>query len=418
MSLKYLRFFKSHLKGTPTGDKRPPTGGRLRVTLSMIVRDEEAHLPRCLRSVADLMDEVVVVDTGSTDRTREIARSFGAQVFDEAWSDDFAAARNAALDRATGDYVFSIDADEWLDTQNRQRLRGLIAGLADDGAVYTMHSLSLDANDEHESFSDEQVRLFPNRAGARWSYRLHEQILPAFWGKAEVRRSGVTIDHSGYSDRSMWEVKRERNQRILAAMEREQPEHPVVLFNIGRAALVRGECRPGLDYLQRSLAKLPTDDPLVRDIYHLIVAAYAVMGDQKAALEASSEGLALDPEDARLLHQEAVIRYDGGDADGARECWLRIVGSTDGTRFVNSDTYLVAALRGLALLAQGQGASLKAFKYWSMVRAKRPADPEVAAALFESARSALSSPFVLLRNKLSQPSSSSDRSSRGRPNGA
>jgi glycosyltransferase involved in cell wall biosynthesis len=73
----------------------------------MIVRNEENNLSQCLASVAGLFDEIVIVDTGSTDRTIEIARSFGARVFDFVWVDDFGAARNAALARATGDYAFS-----------------------------------------------------------------------------------------------------------------------------------------------------------------------------------------------------------------------------------------------------------------------------------------------------------------------
>ena len=85
---------------------------RARTSLTMIVRDEQHNLPNCLSSVAGLFDEIVVVDTGSTDRTREIALEFGARVFDFVWVDDFAAARNAALARATGDYAFWLDADD------------------------------------------------------------------------------------------------------------------------------------------------------------------------------------------------------------------------------------------------------------------------------------------------------------------
>ncbi len=81
----------------------------------MIVKDEEGNLTACLGSAAGLFDETIVVDTGSTDRTAEIARSYGARVFDFVWVDDFAAARNAALARATGDYAFWLDADDVID---------------------------------------------------------------------------------------------------------------------------------------------------------------------------------------------------------------------------------------------------------------------------------------------------------------
>ena len=85
----------------------------------MIARDEQNNLPRCLASVRGLFDEIVVLDTGSKDRTIEIARSFGARVFDFVWVDDFGAARNAALARAKGDYAFWLDADDLIEPSER-----------------------------------------------------------------------------------------------------------------------------------------------------------------------------------------------------------------------------------------------------------------------------------------------------------
>ena len=97
---------------------------RLSVSLTMIVRDEEANLPHCLESARGIFDEIVVVDTGSVDRTQQIARAFGARAFEFAWIDDFAAARNAALSHATGDHAFWLDADDVLDPPEREKLRG------------------------------------------------------------------------------------------------------------------------------------------------------------------------------------------------------------------------------------------------------------------------------------------------------
>jgi glycosyltransferase involved in cell wall biosynthesis len=92
------------------------------VSLTMIVRDEESNLPHCLQSVRGLFDEIVVVDTGSRDRTIEIARSYGARVSQFAWVDDFAAARNASLARASGDFAFWLDADDVVEPAERQKL--------------------------------------------------------------------------------------------------------------------------------------------------------------------------------------------------------------------------------------------------------------------------------------------------------
>ena len=85
---------------------------RQTLALCMIVKDEEAHLGCCLESVKGLVDEIVVVDTGSTDRTVEIARQYGARVFSYGWHDDFAAARNVSLSHAGADWILVLDADE------------------------------------------------------------------------------------------------------------------------------------------------------------------------------------------------------------------------------------------------------------------------------------------------------------------
>src|SRR5262249_14796822 len=98
-----------------------PRSGRQRVSLSMIVKNEEHNLPDCLQSIADLVDEIVIADTGSTDRTKEIAAAFGAKVIDFPWVDSFAAARNESLRHTTGDYVLWLDADDRLDEENRER---------------------------------------------------------------------------------------------------------------------------------------------------------------------------------------------------------------------------------------------------------------------------------------------------------
>src|SRR5207237_2451906 len=116
---------------------------RMRVSLCMIVKNEEHNLADCLASVADLVDEVIIIDTGSTDRTKDIAAGFGARVFDFPWVDSFAAARNESLRHATGDWVFWMDGDDRLDPANRTKLQALFASLKPENAAYSMKCLCL-----------------------------------------------------------------------------------------------------------------------------------------------------------------------------------------------------------------------------------------------------------------------------------
>src|SRR5262245_40712984 len=128
------------------------------LTISLIVRNEKPSLGRCLDSVQGLAEEIVVVDTGSEDGTRQIAACHGARVFDFPWCDDFAAARNETLRHATGQWVLWLDADEYFDEANRGKVKELLAGL-DERSAYVMVQRSHHPAGQTGS-RVQQVRLF------------------------------------------------------------------------------------------------------------------------------------------------------------------------------------------------------------------------------------------------------------------
>ncbi len=175
----------------------------VRVSLTMIVRDEQDNLSHALESVRGIFDEIVVVDTGSVDRTKEIAREFGARVFDFTWIDDFAAARNEALSHVTGDYAFWLDADDVVAPSERGKLQALLDGLrAGEPAGYVVRCACDPSPDGSggETVVD-HVRLFPIRNDVRWTYRVHEQIMPALRRAGiPVRWTDLVVRHTGYVD--------------------------------------------------------------------------------------------------------------------------------------------------------------------------------------------------------------------------
>lgn len=109
------------------------------ISLCMIVKNEERILDRCLSCIADLVDEIIIVDTGSSDRTREIAEGYTDKIYDFAWTDDFSAARNFAFSKATKDYIYSADADEVVDETNRERIRVLKETLLPEIEIVQMY---------------------------------------------------------------------------------------------------------------------------------------------------------------------------------------------------------------------------------------------------------------------------------------
>ena len=136
-----------------------PAARSARCSLCMIVRDEERYLAGCLESVVDLVDEIVVVDTGSTDSTPDIARRFGARVFNFQWVDDFSAARNESLRHATGEWIFWLDADERLDAPNRRKFQQLLTKLENQNAAFGMARIYLPAPGNLLATAENMVRL-------------------------------------------------------------------------------------------------------------------------------------------------------------------------------------------------------------------------------------------------------------------
>jgi tetratricopeptide (TPR) repeat protein len=180
------------------------------------------------------VDEVVIVDTGSTDRTREVAARYGARVFDFPWCDSFAAARNETLRHATGDWIFWLDADDRLDGDNRRKLRELFAGLDGENVAYAMKCLCLPDPVTKAATAVDHIRLFRNRPDVRWQWRVHEQILPAVRRSGgDVRWSDVIIRHVGYQDPALRRRKLDRDLRLLLLEGAEHPDDPELLFSEG-----------------------------------------------------------------------------------------------------------------------------------------------------------------------------------------
>ncbi len=147
------------------------------VSLCMIVKNEEQDLKTCLESVKDLVDEMVIVDTGSTDRTEEIARSYGAKVEHFRWVDDFAAARNYAFSLCSCDYIYSADADERLDVENQTRFRLLKDNI--DPRIEIVQMVYVDHSEHRSVYNFERElrpKLFKRVRSFVWEDPIHEQV--------------------------------------------------------------------------------------------------------------------------------------------------------------------------------------------------------------------------------------------------
>jgi glycosyltransferase involved in cell wall biosynthesis/Tfp pilus assembly protein PilF/predicted O-methyltransferase YrrM len=349
--------------------------GRSRVSLTMIVKNEEHNLGDCLASVRDLVDEAVVVDTGSTDRTREIARSFGAVLGAFPWIDHFAAARNAALDHATGDYAFWMDADDRLDDENRSKLKALIAGLTGGNEAYVMKCLCVPEKPGAGGTVVDHVRLFRHHPAHRWSYRVHEQILPSLRAtKAEVKWSDVTVRHVGYVNPAVRRRKLDRDLRLLKLDEQERPNDPFTLFNLGSVYNEVGDHGGAIAVLEKSLAASHPKDSIVRKLYALIAQCQVRIGEKAKASETLQAGRDHYPDDCELLFLSAGLARERGDVWAAEELYRRLIDGKEGEHFASVDGGLraVKGRHNLAVMLLDANRAAEAEALW---RTALVADP-------------------------------------------
>jgi glycosyltransferase involved in cell wall biosynthesis len=196
------------------------------LSVCMIVKNEEENLPRALTSIKGFADELIVVDTGSKDRTVEIARGFGAKVFYFDWCDDFSAARNESLRHATKDYILWLDGDDEFQSNYPGKLRKIMKMHQGKAFYFLVQLLSENQKDEYY-----QVRMFPRRKDILFEGRVHEQ--PNY----SLRRSGIPtlvtefrIVHHGYNSPENIVHKLERNLKILEAEQAEKKGDIIVRF--------------------------------------------------------------------------------------------------------------------------------------------------------------------------------------------
>lgn len=342
------------------------------VSACLIVKDAEATLPRCLESVRDLVGEIIVVDTGSSDATPALAEALGAQVYHSPWVDDFAAARNEALRHATGRWVLSLDADEYLDDANRARFRDLTANLGEDAAyVLTMRSPMPGG-----SFLDIQnVRLFRNHPQIRWQYRVHEQLGPAIARAGHpVRLTDVILQHAGYQDARTRLRKIERNARLLELDRRDHPDDAFVLFNLGTAYEELGRTEQAIALLRQSLRLAPPEMSTIRDTYTALLQCHRRLSQREQAWAVCREGRQRFPADVVLGYWESQLRRDQGDLRGAEQCLRGLLRAAPGASLGATD----AAMRGyvaphtLGLVYLEQGRLPEAESQWQAVVAAYP----------------------------------------------
>ncbi|MBL9137237.1 MAG: glycosyltransferase, partial [Verrucomicrobiales bacterium] len=249
-----------------------------RLSVCLIVRNEEQFLERCLASVKPIAHQIVVLDTGSTDRTVEIARQWGAEVHAFTWCDDFAAARNACLEHATGDWILQLDADEELPPAEHPKL---LAALQKQKVIgHRLPILNTGLETEGVAYVP---RLFRNAPGLFYICRVHEQVFSSVlvradeWGM-ETSHGGPQLLHHGYTKELVRDRNKvQRNLRLLKLALEEFPDDANLLMNLGLELVRSGDLVAGLEQYEaafRSLASNPNAS-LVPELRETLLTQYS-----------------------------------------------------------------------------------------------------------------------------------------------
>jgi tetratricopeptide (TPR) repeat protein len=203
------------------------------ISLCMIVKDEKDCLAQCLESVKDVVDEIIVVDTGSTDNTVEIAEKYGAKVYHHPWEGDFSKARNYSIGYATCDWILYLDADEELFVEDKLKLKEVTKEKDYNGASFLIYNKVYGQREGFLYFT----RMWRNRIGAYFEGIVHNQlVLPGATLKSDIR-----IMHYGYAleDREKMEKKQKRSKELLEKQIAEDPDNVFARFNY--AQICRGQ---------------------------------------------------------------------------------------------------------------------------------------------------------------------------------
>ncbi len=347
---------------------------KIHLSLCMIVRENQDTIAACLESIYPWVDELVIVDTGSTDETPAICRKYGARMFEFPWCDDFSAARNASLEQVRGEWIFWMDSDDVIHPDQGRRLRQLALGHHADDLLGYVAQVHCPSSEDWQMTIVDHVKLFRNLAGLRFEHRIHEQILPA------IRRAGgnvaftdIFVVHSGSCQTPEVRAKKlERDFRILKLDLASRPDHPFVLFNLGMTCEDAGQYQAAEEYLRRSIDVAGRDESHLRKAWSLRVNCLRALGEPTQAINLASEALQHFPGDKELLFRRAMLFQDTGKLGEAAADYHRVLEEPVDRTFQSLDpsicTYKAHHNLGATLAAMGR--NQEARDHWYQAIAK------------------------------------------------
>lgn len=306
---------------------------KIPVSVCLIAKNEEKYIEECLKCLLPYGFEIVVTDTGSTDRTKEIAMKYADKVLDFEWIDDFSAARNFCASHASNNWIMAIDCDEYVSSINVQGLRILMQRYPKFLGAFDLKNLVIGADGKDRYSIDRVVRMY-NRNYYTYISSIHEQITY----KDEAKRNEVQntfvipmeIIHHGYylTPEEMLE-KQKRNLEMLYQNIEKSPDDPYLLFQAGQSEHIIGNYAKSIEHFEKSLEKIPSIEyAYVQVMITTLARSYCYEERQADALELMNR-YADQIKTAKYAFTHASVLLENGQPLKSLLMYLKIVTMED-----------------------------------------------------------------------------------------
>lgn len=287
---------------------------KIPVSVCIIAKNEEKHIGECLKRLMPYGFEIIVTDTGSTDRTKEIAAQYADKVLDFEWNDDFSAARNYCAQNASNNWILALDCDEYVTSIDLQTTRMLMQKFPKFTGVIRMKNLVI-KSDGNESYGVDDVTRFYNRNFYVYDYPIHEQVCAIKMSQREEMLScfllPMEVIHHGYAlNKEDMEVKQQRNLDLLYKNLEKRPDDPYTLFQIGQSQFIVGNLEKAVEFYEKAVEQDPSPEFLYVQMLIVSLAKVYVKVERQADALALLDRYADRCKTAKFVFTHAAVYYD------------------------------------------------------------------------------------------------------------
>ena len=318
------------------------------ITACLIIKNEEKYLANCLSSIERLCSEIIIVDTGSTDTSIEIAKAYTSKIFHYTWENDYAAARNESLKHATGDFILYIDADEELESNQEFEIKSLLKHNNYDALILNVKSYMQSSENENII---RYPRIFRNYKNLSFKYAIHEQIIDSLdENDARFYESDVNILHHGYNIPLQDLIKKkERNLLAIESILKNEPSNEYYRYHLGMSLFSLERYEEAIRELNLLLSNEYYGNS---EIYNVIALSYSNLNYYKESTEFCQKSIEKSANQFTawyLLGDNLLAEKKYDDSIQAFERYLQIEDSTLSSDFRAAKS-LVHEKMGLAYL--------------------------------------------------------------------